>query len=319
MKKFLLITGVLILMVIPSGCIENDNQTKHYEMGDISFDYPASWNITSKDNSKVTFSEGSYEVTVIEQIKPQGYSLKNILKSNQAGNFNKDFRLISTNNLTIDGIEAYQNNYRVNTGNGEKQRIEVWVEKNNKVYSVVYSISIDDLKGKNVYLFDLNLAQSKSSFNQVVNSIKIKNNSNASSQSEPWGEIIIPSINVDWWINSKSVNIASSVYHLPNSYYPGEKGEMAIMGHHTQHSAPFLNIDKLKSGDKVIIKDFLTQKKYTYEVESNGDVRWGVKAKHIDYKPSEEPKLLLITCYPPGFMSAAWIVHTKLVSVEPLD
>ena len=318
MNKFLIITGFLVLMVIVSGCINNksENQTKHYELKDISFDYPASWNISDKDNSSVTFSKDSSRITVIEHEKPPNYSLKNSLELNSPDN--KNFQLISTNNITVNGLEAYENNYRI--GDSQKQRIEVWFEKNNKIYSVIYSFSADEESKKSSFFgLNFNLANSKSDLNQIINSIQIKNDTQASDQSEPWGEIIMPSINADWWINSKSVNTASSVYHLPNSYFPGEKGQMALMGHHTQHSAPFLYINNLKPGDKVIIKDFLTQKKYTYEVVSNGDVRWGVKAKNIDYKATEEPELLLITCYPPGFMQAAWIVHTKLDSIEPLD
>jgi len=325
LKKLLFITGFLILVITASGCTDynTQKQIKHYEMGELSFDYPDTWNITSEDNSTVSFfdTENSYNVTIIEQRKPQGYSLKNSLNLNSAGNIDKNFKLISKNNLTINGLEAYENNYHLNDENGKKQRKEIWFEKNNKLYTIIYKGPIDGLDSKNEDFsgLNINLINSKSSFEKVVDSIQIKDNESVSSQSTRWAEISIPSIHAEWWITSKSVNTANSVYHLPNSYYPGEKGEMALMGHHTTHHAPFLHIDRLKTGDKVIIKDFLTQKKYIYEVEYNGDVRWGVKGKNIEYKASEEPKLLLITCYPPGYSRAAWIVHSKLVSVEPLD
>lgn len=320
LKKFLFIITILILIIGASGCLNSNskNETRHYQVGDLSFDYPDSWNITSSDNSTVSFFEGSYNVTVIEQKKPRGYSLKKSLELNFSDK-GDNFKLMSKNNLTINGIKAFESNYSVNDENGQQQRREIWLEKNNKIYAIIHTGSINGLQSNNEDFLNLNLINSKKSFDAMVNSIKIKDNGTVSTQSGHWGEISIPSINAQWRINSKSVNIANSVYHLPNSYFPGEKGEMALMGHHTQYSAPFLYIDKLKPGDKVIINDFLTQKKYTYEVESNGDVRWGVKAKNIKYKASNEPKLLLITCYPPGFMSAAWIVHTKLVSVEALN
>ncbi|MGZ7050304.1 MAG: class E sortase, partial [Methanobacterium sp.] len=58
----------------------------------------------------------------------------------------------------------------------------------------------------------------------------------------------------------------------------------------------------LKPGNKVIIKDKLTQKEYTYEVVSNGnDIRWGVEAEDIKYQTSDNPELWLITCWPPGY------------------
>lgn len=289
------ITGLLILVIAASGFVNfnTQNKIKHYEMGELSFDYPDTWNITSEDNSTVSFfdTEDLYNVTIIKQRKPQGYSLKNSLELNSAGNINKNFQLLSKNNLTVNGLEAYENNYRIN----DTQRKEIWFEKNNKIYSVIYT-GPSNIENEDFSILNLNLINSKGSFDKAVNSIQIKDNASAS-QSTHWAELSIPSIHAEWWITSKSVNTANSVYHMPNSYYPGEKGEMALMGHHTTHHAPFLYINTLDPGDEVIIKDFLTQKKYIYEVEYNGDIRWGVKGKDIEYKASEEPKLLLITCY----------------------
>jgi len=318
LKKLPFIISLLILISAASGCIDNQtqNQTKNYQMGELSFEYPSTWNITTEDNSTVSFSEGSYNVTVFKQKKPQGYSLKKNLELNDAVN-STNFKLISKNNLTINGLQAYEINYSMD--NGQKQRREVWFEKNNKIYGIIYTGSINGLKNEDFSGLNMNLINSRSTFDIMASSVKIGDNQTSSGQSGHWGEISMPSIHAKWWITSKSVNTANSVYHLPKSYYPGQKGEMALMGHHTTHDAPFLYINELKTGDKVIISDFLTQKKYIYEVEYNGDVRWGVKGKNIHYKASEEPKLLLITCYPPGYSRAAWIVHTKLVSVEPLD
>jgi len=65
----------------------------------------------------------------------------------------------------------------------------------------------------------------------------------------------------------------------------------------------------------VIIKDLTYKKIYTYEVTSNGnDIRYDYKTNPIRFALEGDSRLLLVTCYPPGAKSAAYITHTKLVS-----
>jgi sortase A len=157
-------------------------------------------------------------------------------------------------------------------------------------------------------------------FNTIVESFDIKSSDKLNSDEVPrWATISIPAIDSDWFIRSDTVNAYSSVYHFPNSVYPGENGTSGVMGHHTRYSAPFAEISQLKPGDLVTINDFLTLKKYRYEVVSNGDLKWDYKENPIEFEHEGSPKLILVTCYPPGRMEAAWIVHCKLVSIQPLD
>ncbi len=323
MKRYLYIITFLIFIITASGCINNngESQIKHYSNGEISFDYPGTWNLTNGTGKSeiVSFSDSSksFNVTVSKISIPPGYSLKNNFQLNSAED--NDFKLVSKRNYTINGMDAYEYYYKLN-GTKEQNRKEIWFEKNNQLYNIVYTGSGAELDIKSDSGLMLNSINSGNTFNTLINSFTINNTEKEyRKKSTGWAEVIIPDIHANWLITSNSVNTADSVYHLPNSYYPGENGEMALMGHHTTHHAPFLNIDKLKAGNSVIIKDYVTQKKYTYQVTSNGDIRWGVKGESIDYQPSEEPELLLITCYPPGFSQAAWIVHTKLVSVQPLS
>jgi sortase A len=133
-------------------------------------------------------------------------------------------------------------------------------------------------------------------------------------------QLLIPKIGADYWIRSDTVNAYNSVYHYPESVYPGEKGECAILGHRTTYSGPFHNLGSLKVGDQVIINDQVLSKQFIYKVFSNGkDIRWDYKKNPIKFDHSSEPRLLLITCYPPGRKQAAWITHCKLFTIKFLN
>ena len=129
------------------------------------------------------------------------------------------------------------------------------------------------------------------------------------------GEMIIPKLQVDCQIRSDTVNAYDAVYHYPQSAAFGQPGEAGILGHRTTYSGLFRNIGDLVPGDQVIIQDSLLKKKYVYEVTSNGDdIRWDYQSNPVRFAMEGEPRLLLITCYPPGQKEAAYIVHCKLVS-----
>lgn len=131
------------------------------------------------------------------------------------------------------------------------------------------------------------------------------------------GQLIIPQLDVDCTIRSDTVNAYDSVYHYPESAAYGQPGECAILGHRTTYSGIFKNIGDLEPGDEVIVKDLILKKKYTYQVTFNGgDIRWDYKSNPIRFSLEGEKRLLLMTCYPPGEKSAAWITHCKLKSTS---
>lgn len=133
------------------------------------------------------------------------------------------------------------------------------------------------------------------------------------------GLLEIPKLGVRCQIRSDTVNAYDAVYHYPESVNPGKKGECALLGHRTSYSGLFKDIGSLKTGDEIIIKDFTLKKQYIYQVTSNGeDIRWDYQTNPIRFAYDGEPRLLLITCYPPGTKEAAWITHCKLVSTKNL-
>lgn len=133
------------------------------------------------------------------------------------------------------------------------------------------------------------------------------------------GKLSIPKLGVDCYIRSDTVNAYNAVYRYPQSANYGQPGETGILGHRTTYSAIFDRIGELTLGDKVIIRDLVKKKIYTYEVTSNGeDIRWDYETNPIKFAMEGEPRLLLITCYPPGEKSAAYITHGKLISTNSL-
>lgn len=132
-------------------------------------------------------------------------------------------------------------------------------------------------------------------------------------------QLIIPKLYVTANIRSDTVNAYNSVYHYSESVMPGQNGECGILGHRTKYSGLFTKIASLAPGDQAIIKDFTQHKKYVYVVTSNGnDIRWDYKTNPIRFAQEGQPRLLIVTCYPPGRKLAAWITHFKLVSVSDL-
>ncbi len=131
--------------------------------------------------------------------------------------------------------------------------------------------------------------------------------------------LIIPKMGVNAKISSVTVNGYNTVYHYPESVEPGQNGECGLLSHRTKYSGLFGKLGSLRPGDEVIIKDYTTSKKYIYKVTSNGnDIRWDYKENPISFAQSGEPRLLLVTCYPPGRKLAAYICHCKLVSTASL-
>ncbi len=120
----------------------------------------------------------------------------------------------------------------------------------------------------------------------------------------------IPSIGVDQAINNKSVDYG--IYYEPKSAKPSF-GTTALFGHRTFHGSPFLNLDKLKSGDNI-----------TVEWPGIGNVEYSVVNSTIvdaSYRLEIDQgnKLFLITCYPLGSDAQRLIIEAQQVSITPFN
>jgi sortase A len=288
---------------------ESNIKTKHYESKDISFDYPQNWHTINRVSASeiVSFTDpsSSSNVTINKQSIPINYTPPSnfILKSSEAEQ--TGFKFVSHSSINLNGTEAHKNVYQINMNSNTFQRTEIWIQKNKALYSIIYTRKLSS---------PWDNPENDQKFKILLKSINVKHS--ATGNTNMWGTLTIPTLGVNWNIRTDTLNSYDTVYHAP-SFYPGENGTVGIYGHHTKFSAPFARINLLKVGDQVIVNDYLSQKKFIYVVMNNGDVKWDYKTNPVKF-PGGRSELTLITCYPPGLTEAAWMVHCKLKSVQPL-
>lgn len=319
MKRYFYLISVILIVVAAAAVFTQENtamKTDQFDNGEISFNYPANWQSVAVKYSQVasfTDPESGLNVTVSKQATPAGYTPKDNFTLNFTGDDNSSFKLVSSKNINVSGMNAYENVYKVSLNGSSFEDEEIWVENNGVLYSIICTAPV-----KSGFFGDessLKSSKSTASIDLIKKSFSV-NASNVKNSSSPfWGKISIPSIGAEWGIRSDTVNAYNSTYHLPESYYPGENGACGILGHHTIFSAPFSRIDELKTGDTVIITDFLSQKVYTYTVTSNGDIKWDYKTNPIQFNGGTQ-ELILVTCWPPGRQEGAFMIHCKLSSVQ---
>ncbi len=348
MNKYLYITLFVVILAIVIYAGINEGNINHFDNGKISFDYPENWELQPVSNpSQVALFQPNTDlnVSVNKQVVPAGYQSPENFILNSTEAYNSGFRLLSHREIYFNMDKAYENVYYINSEGNIYLRKEIWLLKNGNLYSIIYNYQISfitplptgnisqkeiiDLNPNEVVktsntnkveFIDFKSALPESNTNQGYEIIKqnFKVKSVLIPANTPfWGDMSIPSLNLDWGIRQDTVNGYNSVYHYNESFYPWQKGTVGLLGHHTAYSAPFAKIDQLKTGDAVIINDYLTQKKYIYQVVSNGDIKWDYKINPIKFTEGIN-ELTLVTCYPPGTTQAAWMVHCKLISIEPL-
>ncbi len=101
--------------------------------------------------------------------------------------------------------------------------------------------------------------------------------------------------------------------HFTDSAAPGEKGNFAVAGHRvSDYTDAFINLYKVKAGDKVIVKTH--DKKYTYVVEDN----FIVEPEDVQVlDDTKEATMTLVTCTVGAKQRV--IVNGKLISEESLS
>ena len=101
---------------------------------------------------------------------------------------------------------------------------------------------------------------------------------------------------------AKDLDLGTVFY--PGSVYPGETGQIIILGHSAppgwptiKHDWVFTDLQKLSPGDSVMID--LNNKQYTYIVKSKDIIKRGGDVP-TDSSISDNNVLTLISCWPPG-------------------
>lgn len=100
--------------------------------------------------------------------------------------------------------------------------------------------------------------------------------------------------------------------HWPGTAMPGRPGNSVFAGHRVTHSHPFLRINELVPGDKIIFrtKDGV----FTYEMTKPLIVF--PKDLWIT-DPTAEPTMTIFACHPPRSARQRYVVKGQLVSSEP--
>lgn len=99
-------------------------------------------------------------------------------------------------------------------------------------------------------------------------------------------------------------DLDSGVVYYPGSVYPGQIGQIVVLGHSAppnwpkiKHDWVFTNIDKLEEGDSILID--INNKQYTYIVKKTTIIQRGADVP-TDGLSENNNVLTLISCWPPG-------------------
>lgn len=125
--------------------------------------------------------------------------------------------------------------------------------------------------------------------------------------------IQIPRFGKDWfWTALEGVSddvLASGPGHYPGTALPGEEGNSSFAGHRAGHGDPFIEFDKLRVGDDIVISQ--SDAAWTYKVTAapeiiTTDSNWVTN----EFAPGKW--LTLTTCWPKYGHSKRMYIRAKL-------
>jgi hypothetical protein len=173
-RNYILLTiGFLILVVFTSGCINyynplsSSNSTKNFTFNDVSFDYPANWQVTvSNDNTgpSIVVSKDYYTQLQITITPNYGMSEEGVLKERNNTVY-PGWEKISEDTLVIDNQTAHRTIFK---GSDimfffKDMRFEDMVfVKNNNTYNIIINVPRDEYNSE------------KQNMELILNSLDIK-------------------------------------------------------------------------------------------------------------------------------------------------
>ena len=167
-KNLIIILSIFAVIMI-SGC----TYTKHYEVDDISFNYPSSWEaygIYDLPGALVGLSESDQvEVIIYKKNISSNSSLESIYNqslTNHTRILEKYcYQQISSRNITVDGAPAYETVYQIGCNNTQSRKKirEVWLEKNGHIYTIVCTAIPPE-----------NYSDKSKDFDMIINSFHVK-------------------------------------------------------------------------------------------------------------------------------------------------
>jgi sortase A len=128
---------------------------------------------------------------------------------------------------------------------------------------------------------------------------------------DPLTRIKIPSIGVDTVVveGTSASALRAGAGHYPDTPLPCEQGNVAIAGHRTTYGKPFSELDKLKSGDVIILETPVGS--CTYEITVTPKVILPTDLSVVANTPDQQ-LLTLTTCHPRGSAAKRLYVQATL-------
>ena len=130
------------------------------------------------------------------------------------------------------------------------------------------------------------------------------------------GRIRLPSLGRSYVLvqGTNSSSLRKGPGHYPSTPLPGQRGTVAIAGHRTTYLAPFRTINKLQSGDQVVLD--MPYGHFVYRVQEARIVAptaiWVTKS--VGY-----PRVVLTACHPLYSAAKRIVVFAKLTEEESRD
>lgn len=128
------------------------------------------------------------------------------------------------------------------------------------------------------------------------------------------GQIQMPKIGIvhDVFQGFELTQIDYGPGHWPRSPLPGQAGNVVFAGHRVTHSHPFLDIDKMAVGDRIIFKT--PSGEFTYEMTEQAIVRpTDVHVLHA----TPDATVTLIACHPKHSARQRYVIKGKLIASAP--
>jgi len=118
--------------------------------------------------------------------------------------------------------------------------------------------------------------------------------------------------------DSITKDLDSGVVYYPGSVYPGQVGQIVILGHSAppgwpkiKHDWVFTNLERLEKGDVVMID--LNNRQYVYTVKLKTIIERGAEVPQSGLSDNNNV-LTLISCWPPGKDYQRIAVQAELVN-----
>lgn len=113
--------------------------------------------------------------------------------------------------------------------------------------------------------------------------------------------------------------LAEGLGHYDGTAGPGEVGNFAIAGHRTTYGKPLADIDRLRTGDRIVVE---TAAGWTVYAVSSHEIVDPSQSEVIAPVPGDraatptQKMLTLTACHPKFSAKQRWIVHAELVEAR---